>query len=66
MNPNCILAAIYIFTYPIILTLSFLNRHSYIVDTYLFIDKLLHYKPYLYMLLIAELSIWIHNIIIGI
>lgn len=66
MNPNCIFATIFIIAYPVVLILGFIKRCSYIADSYLFLDKILHYKPCLYSLLIVELLIWIHNIIIGI
>ena len=66
MNPNCLFAILFLYTYPILLLLSLLSGKEYIITCYRTMDKFLKYKPCLYTLLAIELIIWLHNILVGI
>ena len=63
LNPNCILALMFICLYPIIGVYSLLSKQSYITDCYNFLSRALENKYVLVFVLICEIMIWIHNII---
>lgn len=66
MNPNCLFAVVFLYVYPILLLLGIINKKSYIMLSYQMMDKTLKNKICLYILLVSELMIWIHNIVVGI
>ncbi|MBO5181649.1 MAG: DUF2752 domain-containing protein [Paraprevotella sp.] len=66
MNPNCLFAIVFLYTYPILLFLSIITGKPFVMNSYRMMDKMLRNKICLYTLLVCELIIWVHNIITGI
>lgn len=66
MNPNCLLAVSFLFLYPVLVLLSIIRQRSYVAVVYEWAGKLLVRKKVLALILIAELAVWIHNIIMGV
>ena len=65
INPNCLLAIAYLYTYPIILLFSVINGKSYIERIYQLMNEIFKKKTFLYTFLIIELIIWLHNMVAG-
>lgn len=66
MNPNCLLAVLFLFLYPVLVLLSIIRQRSYIAVAYEWASKLLARKKVFAVILIAELAVWIYNIIMGV
>lgn len=66
LNPNCLFAIIFVFTYPILLIFSVIKKKAYIIYSYHKVDKILRNKRCLITFLVGELIVWAHNIVAGI
>ena len=63
LNPNCVLAVLFVTLYPIIAIFSVVCQTSYIDDAYRVINKILAHKKVLSLVLFLEIVVWIHNVI---
>lgn len=65
LNPNSLLAVLFVLLYPIAVVLSIIRRRSYIVIIYNRVNRILACKKVFLMIAVAELVVWVHNIIVG-
>ena len=65
MNPNVVFSISFLFLFPLIMLTDFVTGKNLFTKLYTYIEAQLSKKPVWIPFAIAELLIWIHNIIIG-
>lgn len=62
-NPNCLIALLFIFGFPIILLASMLTKKNYVNIAYAKAEKIMSNYLATIIFIIIEACIWVHNIV---
>lgn len=64
MNPNAVLVFLFIIIYPILLLFSLICNIRFLPDLCKYLNGMVRQKMFLVVFSVAEVLIWIHNVII--
>lgn len=62
LNPNSIIAVVYLAIFPFLLLIDVIFQVHSVYDLYLFVNKVLSVKWVFVFILMFEFAVWIHNI----
>ncbi len=62
LNPNSIIAVVYLAVFPFLLLIDAIFQVHSVYDLYLFVNKVLSIKWVFVFILLFEFAVWIHNV----